>query len=462
MPGDSGDTRDGPVNRRDLLKSAVAGATTVGVAGCRSLDAAGPANTSTEGSQSTDVPKDALKGETLKIGGMWPLPDDYTIGRDAQRGAALAVKEHNQSSNGVLGADLELINRSTGISPAQSRQNTRELCLDKEVDVLNGGFLGQSYKLMMEPIASTETLSYFSCGASVPVAEKIASNFQRHKYNFRSIGNMVQARDAELNFLEAMADRMGWDRIAVFTENLEVYDAVADPLVKGIRERGIAEVPIAKRTSQSIINWNPLFDQAEQANCDLVCANLVLTGMTAARQWGISERPFDFGGIHLLAMAPDFWEAVGRVAPGLWTLNMGAFDSRQTPGMIPMQERFKEEYGYKTSAYSCFCAYDAVNNWVDAVKATGSTDPEDLIPYLEQRTWRGSILKPTLEYYDESYKYPHDIKWSAPDIETWNELGFPPLIQWQGEKNGEARMKTVAPKRAAGGKYRLKKTPWLK
>jgi len=462
MPGDSGDTRDGTVHRRDLLRSAIAGATTVGVAGCRSLDAAGPADAGNETGPGEEVPNDLFKGETLKIGGMWPLPDDYTIGRDAQRGAALAVKEHNQSSNGVLGADLKLINRSTDISPAASRQNTRELCLDKNVDVLNGGFLGQSYKLMMEPIASTQTLSYFSCGASVPVVEKIASNYERHKYNFRSIGNMAQARDAELNFLETAADRMGWDRIAVFTENLEVYDAVADPLVQGIRDRGIAEVPIAKRTSQSIIDWKPLFDQAEEANCDLVCANLVLTGMTAARQWGTSERSFDFGGIHLLAMAPDFWEAVGRVAPGLWTLNMGAFDSQQTPQMSTMQDRFKQEYGYKTSAYSCFCAYDAVNNWVDAVKATGSTDPEDLIPYLKQRTWNGSILKPTLEYYGEDAKYPHDIKWSAPTVEKWNELGFPPVIQWQGEKNGEARMETIAPKRAAGGEYKITKTPWLR
>jgi branched-chain amino acid transport system substrate-binding protein len=461
MPRDSGDTRDGTVERRDLLKSAIVGATTVGVAGCRSLGSEGPGGGGGASPGSENVPKDLFKGETLKIGGMWPLPDDYTIGRDAQRGAALAVKEHNQSSNGVLGADLQLINRSTGISPAQSRQNTRELCLDEDVDVLNGGFLGQSYKLMMEPIASTQTLSYFSCGASIPVVEKMKGNFQRHKYNFRSIGNMAQARDAELNFLEAMADRMDWNRIAVFTENLEVFDAVADPLVQGIRERDIAEVPLAKRTSQSIINWNPLFDQAEEANCDLVCINLVLTGMTAARQWGTSERPFDLGGIHLLAMAPDFWEAVGRVAPGLWTLNMGALDSRQTPEMIPMQERFKQEYGYKTSAYSCFCAYDAVNNWVEAVKATGSTDPADLIPYLEQRTWRGSILKPTVEYYDEGTQYPHDIKWSAPTIEKWNELGFPPIIQWQGDKNGEAGMKTVAPKRAAGGQYKMQKTPWL-
>lgn len=449
-------------SRRTVLKTAGVGIATMGIAGCRSLRGSADqdgGNPSTKAPE--DVPKDLFKGKTLKMGGMWPLPGDYTIGRDAQRGAQLAVREHNRSQNGVLGGKIQLINKDTGISPAKGRTNTRKLIVDKKVDVINGGFLGQTYKQMLEEIANGKTLSFFSCGASVPVVEKIASNFERYKYSFRSICNMIQARESELNFLEVMAPKMGWDRIAVFTENLEVFDAVADPLVKGIKNRNIAEVPVSKRTSQSIIDWTPLFDQAQQANCDLVVANLVLTGMTAARQWGTTERPFDFGGIHLLGMSPDFWNAVGKVTPGLWTMNMGGQDSRQTPRMIPMQDRFQQEFGYRTSAYSCFCAYDAVNIWVDAIKKTGSLEPEDIIPYLEERTWNESVIDPKNQYYGPKSKYPHDWKWSGRSIEQWNQTGWLPFVQWQGKKNGNAKMVTVAPKRSAGGQYKLKKTPWL-
>lgn len=457
--------------RRKFLKYAGAGISTIGIAGCQSLEGGGGGNETAATMTNTpgDVPKDLLKGETLTIGGMWPFPNDYSVGRDGMRGAELAVKEHNRSANGVLGADMKLLNRSTGISPAQSRKNTRELIVDKGADMINGGFLGQAYKQILEPVANNQTMSFFSGGASVPVGEKVLDNFDRYKYSFRTCCNMINARICEAHLMEEVADQMGWDRIAIYTENIEVYDQVAGALAKDVRDRGFAEVPIAERTSQSIIDWRPLYDRAEEEDCDLVCVNLALTGITAARQWGTDERPFDLGGLHLLAMAPDYWKSVGRVAPTIWTINMGGQDSRQTERMIPMMDRFEEEFGYRTSDYFTFDAYDAVNFWVEAIKQTGSTDPSDIIPFLEERTSTISVIEEESEYYgppsslpDLDWAYPHDRVWNGDTIETWNKKGWLPMTQWHGEKNGEAKPVTIAPKRAAGGEYRIKKTPWLR
>lgn len=112
--------------------------------------------------------------------------------------------------------------------------------------------------------------------------------------------------------------------------------------------------------------------------------------MPAARQWGTQERSFDFGGIHLLAMADGFCESVGRSFPGLRRLTTAAADSQQTLRTLPMMDRFEKEFGYRTNTYFTFTAYDAVNVWVDAMKQVGSKEPEDIIPYLEERTWNGS------------------------------------------------------------------------
>lgn len=448
-------------SRRRIIKGTGAGLIGTSLAGCQSLqEEDGPGGSSVESGE--DIPDDLLEGETLKIGGMYPLPDDYVIGRDAARGVDLAVMEANRSDNGVLGAEVEHLVGDTNISPAHSREQTERFIVEDEVDVINGGFLGQVYRQMLAgPISSHNTLSFFSCGASVPVGEMVRDNFDQYRMSFRSICNMRQARNSELHFLEMYADEMGWDRIAVLTEDMEVFDAVAQPLADGIEERGIAEVAYFERTSQGILDWAPLFDQAESEDVDLLCVNLVLTGVTAARQWGNQERPFDMGGIHLHAMAPDFWDNHGGVADGLWTMNMGGHDSSQTEMMIPMMDRFEEEFGYRTSAYSCFCAYDATRMWFDAIRNVGSTNTDDLIPYLEDRVWEDSVIDEAQEFQGPDDDFPHDWKYSGYDgYDAWNQQGWLPFTQWQGEKGGNASMVTVAPPRARPDGAGLQKPSW--
>lgn len=452
------------VSRRTVIKGSGAGLIGTTLAGCQSLEGGNGASGTggSNGGSAGDVPDDLLEGQTLRMGGMYPLPDDYVIGRDAARGAELAIREANRSENGVLGADVEQLVGNTNISPATGRQQTEEFIVDDEVDVINGGFLGQVYRQMLSgPISTHNTLSFFSCGASVPVGEMVRDNFEQYRMSFRSICNMRQARNSELHFLETWADEMGWDRIAVLTEDMEVFDAVAQPLVDGIRERDIAEVPYWERTSQGILDWAPLFDQAESEDIDLLCVNLVLTGVTAARQWGNQERDFDMGGIHLHAMAPDFWENHGGVADGLWTMNMGGHDSQQTEAMIPMMDRFEEEFGYRTSSYSCFCAYDATNMWIDAIRNVGSVETDDLIPYLEERTWEGSVMDEAQEFQGPDEDFPHDWRYRGYDgYDAWNQQGWLPFTQWQGEKGGEAEMVTVAPPKATSGDATLQKPSW--
>jgi ABC-type branched-subunit amino acid transport system substrate-binding protein len=449
-------------SRRKIIKATGASLIGATLAGCQSLDEGSSAEANSDQTPASDVPDDALAGETLTIGGMYPLPDDYVIGRDAARGTELAIREANRSENGILGADAEHLVGDTNISPATARQVTEKFIVEEDADVINGGFLGQVYRQMLAgPISTHDTLSFFSCGASVPVGEMVRDNFDGYRMSFRSICNMRQARNSELHFLDLWADEMGWDKIAVLTEDMEVFDAVAEPLAEGIEERGIAEVPYFQRTSQGILDWAPLFDRAESEDVDLLCVNLVLTGVTAARQWGNQERDFDMGGIHLHAMAPDFWENHGGVAETLWTMNMGGFDSSQTSRMTPMMDRFEEEFGYKTSSYSCFCAYDATRMWFDAVRAVGSTEPEDLIPYLEDRVWEGSVIDEAQEFQGPNGDFPHDWKYRGYEgFDAWNQQGWLPFTQWQGEKGGEANMVTVAPPKASPSGADLNSPGW--
>lgn len=467
--------RDEPLgsdNRRVYLKTIGSAISTLGVAGCRSLTSS--SNSGGAGGNGTgraeDVPKDALKGQTLKIGGLFPRPNDFAPGIDGMQAAKMAVREHNQSNNGVLGADLELVVSSTDVTPGATRKNARKLVRNENVDVLQGGMLGNTYKQMLEPAANNNKMCFYTAGASNAVTRKAKENWDRYKITFRTMNTMWQVQMSIVLFLKDIADQMGWDRVGIFTENVELFDPLGKPLAKRLRGMTDLDVPVVKRTSTSVLNWKPLFDQLEQQNVDLMLANLVLTGTTAARQWGVQERPFEFGGINLYAMSDDFWNSVGGVCPGLWTFNHIGIGSQATKEVQEFQDNYEQMWGYRTNTYSAATCYDAVNVWVDAIKKTGSTEPVDLIPYLEERKWDGATIKPSHDYYkpgeDHSWldtTTPHCLKWiDEPTIEGWNREGWLPATQFLADKKGgnDGKMRVVAPPRAAGGEYKVKRAPW--
>jgi hypothetical protein len=99
--------------------------------------------------------------------------------------------------------------------------------------------------------------------------------------------------------------------------------------------------------------------------------------------------------------------------------------------------------------------------WFDAVRAVGSTEPEDLIPYLEDRVWEGSVIDEAQEFQGPNGDFPHDWKYRGYEgFDAWNQQGWLPFTQWQGEKGGEANMVTVAPPKASPSGADLNSPGW--
>jgi len=470
---ETGESKRGIADRRDFLVKTGSGIASVGIAGCQSVLENQEDNASNRTtSDAEDVPSDLFEGETLTVGNMQPFPSDNVTGIGGKQAGEFAVHEHNQSG-GVLGGDLQQIIGDTKISPAKSKQRIRELINRENVDAIMGGFLDTSYNQMMEPIADSGDLVSILAGAgSMNTAKKRDSNYDRYKFSFKSLLALNVGMMGQVYFLEDLVEQLGLERIAIYTEDLSVFDTHGEPLFSAIRERDFVDLPIAKRTSASLIDWNPIFDEVEEADCDLMVVNLVLTGATAARQWGSQERPFLLGGTHLHAMQPTFWEESGGIAPGLFTFNSAGHDSQQTSRTVPFMDRFKEFFGFRSSNYNIYTVYDAFNLWIDAVKNTGSTHPDDIRPYLLDRTWEGSVQQPEQSFTgrnpDSPHEYSHHWKWTGwPSLEGkegWNAEGWPPFTQWQsegGKKDTNAEMVTVAPPKNAGGEYNFVWPDWV-
>lgn len=393
-----------------------------------------------------DVPDDALEGETITIGHLAPYPEDadFGVGYDAVNAAHLAIDEQNQG-NGVLGANIEMIVKNTAISPSGSRQKYREL-IEDGIDFSMGCFLGQVLIQVLSLSTQAEIIHFENYSAEAISSELTRDNYDRYKYRFRTLTNVPQAIDQEVELIRQYADACGWNRAYIVNEDVQVFDPF-NQLEKRLQEETDMEVVEFERTSTSVLDWSPLLDEAEQNDVDIFMPHLVITGETLARQWSTQERPFQLGGIHIKGMVPTFWDAMDGKVEGLWTMNMATPQSRQTPNTIPFMDRFEERFGYRSAVYPTYTTYDTINLLCHAIRQTGTLNSDTLVEYMEQMPpFTDSVLDEQFQWHDGDHdQYPHDMV-----SRDWTEQGWVAFSQWHETDDGGGKQLGFAPTTVAG------------
>jgi len=428
--------------RRRVLKATGAGMAIAGIAGCQSSDDSNGGNGNTDGptpSAASDVSDDLLSGQTIQLGGLLPAPDGFIIGKDMRDAAKLAVGVLNENG-GILGADVELVTRDTAIAPATGRQKHRELTRNVGVDMTFGYYLENVILNSLQSMASTKTLHISTASSSIQVPELVSERYDEFKYYFQSQPTFNDLVGAQVDFLNNFLDETGWESAALYSEDLSLYDRYHDNLVSQLPE--YVDVPVSQRTSASIANWRPLYDQAEEADVDVVLSNTALTGVAAVTQWHDQKRSFDLGGINVPAMDYRFWGDSNGAVENVWTMNFASPHVEVTPRARDLMDRFESKFGRPVSSYTAPETYDSILVYAKAVMETGSLEEEDLVPYLEQMTYsEGTFIAhpPGLQYTGSDATEAH-----KPVYTSMSETHTPFIQQWQqGDDYG--RMEAIAP-----------------
>lgn len=440
------------VHRREVVKFSAATLGSMVLGGCQDLG--GQASSSGSGEAPRDVADDALEGETITIGHL--APQGLSSPAESVRAAEMAIKEHNENG-GVLGADVEQITRDTGLSPGKAGRLYQDI--EPDVDMTMGLYLTPSFLRAYPNIATAQKLHFNYHMPTNRLQRLVEENYEKFKYIFRPTLNINHNRVSEAHFIETQAERQGWERAAFFTEDIISTDQLYEPLIDDISDT--IDVVVKERTSQSITNWEPLLNQAEDEDVDITIVNLVLTGSTLARQYAANQPNFDIGGLHVPSFAGDFYDRIGGGIDGLWTINMCGRFNNHNPRMEQMLQRFKDEYGYTAGTSGIAMGYDAVNVYLYAVKQMGTTDSEELIPFLEKMTFENSVQAPKLEFQapndpDRSVRtYTHDMVW-----DSYPEQGWPLYTQWQ-KVDGQPELVVVGPDTARGEDIQYQRPPWV-
>jgi branched-chain amino acid transport system substrate-binding protein len=450
--------------RRRLLRRTGAGLGAVAFAGCQSTDDDAAAGGDDTTSTADGVVGD-LSGQTITLG-LLPPDEVSDLGAPMVNCMELAVDQLN-ADGGLLGADVEYTVGPTNLSVAHARKEYTRMTQEAGVDATFGILL--QLRSLMESIADAETL-HLTCGnpdsfasrlvsrSTSPIDGDPAEEYERFRYHFRyGPPNVDQSFDALNEGLRLYADQLGWNRVAVYLADLSMLEGIPGRIQEAAGD--IIEVPIAELVPDGLDDFSPLWDRAEAEDVDVVAMALALGAPTAVAQWANQRREFGLGGLLLGAGNSDFWDESGGLAEGMWTAEMVVPKADLTEYTQPFIQAYRDAYGSVPGVMGPL-VYDAVRLYADAVRAVGSTDPEALIPHLEEMTWTRSIAVPTYEFHGPEHEFAHDPVFNCISPETCDDpAGVPLLAQWQSDGQGGGTQEVFAPEQHKTADYR--NPPWM-
>lgn len=325
----------------------------------------------------------SMAAEPIKIGVAGPFTGGSApMGVSMRDGVKLAVAEIN-AKGGVLGRQIQLIERDDEAKPERGVQIAQEL-INKEKVVATVGYINTGVALASQR---------FYQEAKIPVMNNVATGSiitqqfakEPENYIFRNSAN-DQIQSAMI--VEEAVIRRKFSKVAILADSTNYGQLGREDLEKALKAKGITSVAVEKYNIKDVDMTAQLL-KAKQAG-----AQVVLT-------YGIGPE---------LAQIANGMEKLGWKVPliGSWTLSMGNFidnagkngDGTRMPQTFiqdantPKRKTFIDAYvkAYKPSGdrmpspVSAAQGYDSIYLLAAAMKQAGSTDGPKVKAALENLT----------------------------------------------------------------------------
>lgn len=304
-------------------------------------------------------------GDTIKIGAVGPLTGDSSNGgTDELEGKEMAVEDFNEAG-GVDGKTIELVSEDDASSASQSASAVTKLInQDKVVGIIGAHnsactlagleVLNRYGVPMITPGSSAETVLTSGC-------EWISRAFP---------GDDLQCK-ALLNYIEENQDV---DKIGVIYSNDDFGKGGLDSITEAAEEKGkeVVSESFANEDKDMTAQLSKLRDEGAEALfiwCQYTPGALI---MKQARGLGWDVQ---------------FYSGTGTIHEDTFSLSDGAYygcinsvpfiSTSTDPEVQEWIDRYEEKYGTPPSQNSAR-AYDATMILLNAIKAAGSTEPEEV------------------------------------------------------------------------------------
>jgi len=376
--------------------------------------------------------------QNLKIAILGPMA--FVQGENHWAGAEMARDEINKAGGISVGGakrQVELVKIDTNeILSVPDATNAIERAITRDkADVLVGGFRSEAVLAMQEVAMDNKKLFLGVGAAHSKLGVNVKDNKDRYKYWFR----IAPTKDVDLA-------RTVFAVLGTIAEQLRKDLNKPEPKVAIVAEKAVwveallkaAQDTLPKMKMSVVGVWQPSATAndltAELSAIKRAEADIVFTiisgpmGIVLGRQMGELQLPAIAFGINVEAQKDGFWAATANKGNYVATLDTYS-EVEITPKTVPFVRAFKERFK-RAPAYTA-ATYDAIFLYKDAVEQAGSTDPDKLVPVIEQTQNTGTASMLTFDANHDPVFGPGKTTGIAVQWQNGEKVAFWPN-NWNG------------------------------
>ncbi len=377
--------------------------------------------------------------DEIRIGVIGPM--HFVYGKEQWNGAQLAAEEINESGGILVDGKkrkIKLFKEDSAemFSVAAAATAMEKLILRDKCQFVMGGMTSEA-SLAMQDVAMDHKTIFFSTGpASVELTNRVAENYNRYKYYFRSApfnsndllrGVIHQLRSVSVVMRRQMP--ISQLKVALLIEKALWADPMVEKLEAVLPKMGM-EVTGVWRPGMVSKDLTAELKAIEATGCQIILTILNgPVGITLGRQYGELQIPAVVMGVISQAGTLRFFEATqGKgdyiMTSTLYTEDLEINDLTRSfvEGYV---ERFKDVPQYTALTHS------AIKYLIKpALEKVGKYDPDKIVSFIESQTIKfpGGVMA---FIKDEMGRPTHDTKW-GPNYATgiaaqWQEGRLVPV-----------------------------------
>jgi branched-chain amino acid transport system substrate-binding protein len=318
--------------------------------------------------------------QTIKIGVTGPFTGgSSSMGVSMRDGVRLAAKEIN-STGGVLGRQIELIERDDQADNARGITIAQEL-VNKEKIVADVGFINTGVALAAQRIYQEAKIPVFN---NVATGTVVTRQFDKEPANYIFRNAARDEIQAPMIVQEAI-DKRGFKKVAILHDSTNYGELGKTDLMKALTAKGVTPVAIEKFNIKDTDMTSQLL-KAKEAGAEVILTYAIgpelaqIANGMAKLGW---KKPLI--GSWTLSMA-NFIDTAGKNGEGArmpQTFIQEANTQKRKTFIDAYLKEFKPKNSRIDSPVSAAQGYDSVYLLAAAIKQAGSTDGEKIRESLE-------------------------------------------------------------------------------
>jgi branched-chain amino acid transport system substrate-binding protein len=322
----------------------------------------------------------AYAADTIKIGVTGPYTGgSSSMGVSMRDGVRLATKEIN-ASGGVLGRQIELVERDDEAKNERGVQIAQEL-VNKEKVVADVGFINTGVGLAAQRIFQEAKIPVFN---NVATGSILTHQFDKEPANYVFRNSARDEIQAPMIVAEAI-DKRGYKKVAILHDSTNYGELGQKDLVKALSAKGITPVAIEKFNIKDTDMTSQLL-KAKEAGAEVILTYAIgpelaqIANGMAKLGW---KKPMI--GSWTLSMA-NFIDTAGKNGEGALmpqTFIQEPNTAKRKAFIDAYLKEFKPKNNRIDSPVSAAQGYDSIYLLAAAIKQAGSTDGEKIREALE-------------------------------------------------------------------------------